>query len=520
MTVVVDALGAWLVEQVASSLTRRLGEQVLGSEQERALREVGRVAIRRTTALLVPANAEHAAMIIGEVFLGPLPTDQLGAPAGDQAGPPATVLERLYAGMADRLAILGDATITGRGISSAQALGVPLELLTQTLIEQVLEQIRTHALGGGPLEPLARQLNDDVTHLQGVQTVASMEQLNQRVSRLTEELQSARSATVADRIAKAVEHLASGDLAVRVAGLRALEQTAQSSPGARSMIAGTLVAFIAGRAPWAPEDQVILEQAMQDDRTWTQPWPHNTAGLFNPPWIADLPRLQDRALDVDTALEVLVRLPDRGSPLTLSGVDLRKLYWESSQSVDLEGLHLNGAHFEGSYLAGVDFSSSRLLGAHFEGATMVECKFPVEMRKAHLDGAELLNCSFGRDPYGSLLVGGTLRRARIGTSDLRHAGLDHTDCRDATLACQMQGAGLQDADLRGADLTFAQLQDSSLQGARLQGASLRGANLTGAALDGAQLDGAFANIETVWPDGFEPRNAGVIIVPGTVLDQL
>jgi uncharacterized protein YjbI with pentapeptide repeats len=167
----------------------------------------------------------------------------------------------------------------------------------------------------------------------------------------------------------------------------------------------------------------------------------------------------------------------------------------------LPGPGRRGAHFEGSYLVGVDFSRSQLLGAHFEGATMVECKFPVEMRKAHLDGAELLNCSFGPDPYGSLLVGGTLRRARILTSDLRHAGLDHTDCRDATLGHHLQGASLQGADLRGADLALAQLQDSRLQDARLQGASLRGANLTGAALDGAQLDGAFANIETVWPDG-------------------
>jgi uncharacterized protein YjbI with pentapeptide repeats len=329
-----------------------------------------------------------------------------------------------------------------------------------------------------------------------------------------------RETLIVDRIAKAVEHLASQDLAVRVAGLRTLEQIAQISPGDRAVIARMLAAFIAMRAPWTPDDQATLERAVRDDRTWTQPWPHTTGGLFNPPWITDLPTLQSRALDVDTALEVLVRLPDRGGPLALSDVDLRKLHWESSQGVNLEGLHFSGAHFEGSYLADVDFSSSRLLGAHFEGATMFECRFPVEMRKAHLDGAELKNCLFGRDPYGSLLVGGTLRRASIVTSDLRHAGLDHTDCRDATLGRHMQGAGLQGADLRGAKLTLVQLQDSHLQDARLQGASLRGANLTGAELNGAQLDGAFANAETVWPDGFEPRNAGVLLEPGTVLDSL
>ena len=231
---------------------------------------------------------------------------------------------------------------------------------------------------------------------------------------------------------------------------------------------------------------------MRDERTWTQPWPHTTGGIFNPPWISELPTLQSRSLDIDTALEVLVRLPDRGGPLALSDVDLRKLHWESGQDINLDGLHFYGAHFEGSYLAGVDFSGSRLLGAHFQGATMVKCTFPIEMKKSHLDGAELLNCSFGHDPYGSLLAGGTLRKAKIWMSDLRRAGLEHTDCRDSTLGQRLEGARLTGADLRGADLTLGQLQDSRLDGARLEGASLRGANLSGASLDGTQLADATA----------------------------
>jgi uncharacterized protein YjbI with pentapeptide repeats len=268
---------------------------------------------------------------------------------------------------------------------------------------------------------------------------------------------------------------------------------------------------------WAPDDQATLEQAMRAERTWTQPWPSTTGGLFNPPWIADLPMLRSRALDVDTALEVLARLPDRGGSLTLSEVDLRKLHWDSSLSYSLQGLHFHGAHFEGSYLAGVDFSGSQLLGAHFEGATIVECKFPVEMRRAHLDGAEVKDCSFGRGHIPSLLADGTLRNASLHGCDLRHAGLEGTDCRGASLISHLEGASLTGADLRGADLAVAQLQDSNLQGARLQGANLRGAKLTGAVLDGAQLDGAVANAETVWPEGFEPRNAGVDFQPGTAL---
>jgi hypothetical protein len=188
---VVDALGSWLVEQAASSLARRLGERMLGSEQQRALHEVGRKAIWRTAAQLAPVDAEHAAMVVDEVFQAELPADKT---LDGGTGRSATVLEALCAGMAARLLVLGDPTVTGTGISSAQALGVPVELLTQTLIQEVLEEIRIRALGGGPLEPLARQLNDDVTHLQlrgqarlGLRTAAAVEQLAEQLGRLTEQ---------------------------------------------------------------------------------------------------------------------------------------------------------------------------------------------------------------------------------------------------------------------------------------------------------------------------------------------
>ena len=191
MVFVVDALGSWLIEQAASSLARRLGERMLGSEQQRALHEVGCEAVRRTAAQLVPDDAEHAAMVVDEVFQAEPPADKA---LDGGTGRSATVLEALCVGVAARLLVLGDPTVTGTGVSSAQALGVPVELLTQTLIQEVLEQIRIRALGGGPLEPLARQLNDDVTHLQlrgmarlGLQTAAAVEQLVKHLGRLTEQ---------------------------------------------------------------------------------------------------------------------------------------------------------------------------------------------------------------------------------------------------------------------------------------------------------------------------------------------
>jgi hypothetical protein len=90
------------------------------------------------------------------------------------------------------------------------------------------------------------------------------------------------------------------------------------------------------------------------------------------------------------------------------------------------------------------------------------------------------------------------------------ANLRGADLRGANL----RGADLWDADLRGADLRGADLWDADLRGADLWDADLRGANLLGANLRGANLRdadlrGARADRWTRWPDGFDPKQAGV-----------
>src|SRR6266542_3120935 len=115
MAFVVAALGSWLIEQAASSLARRQGERLLGSEQQRALHEVGRETVRRTAAQLAPDDAEYAAMVVDEVFQADLPADR--ALEGG-TGRSATLLETLYTSMTARLSVLGDPTVTKTGISS------------------------------------------------------------------------------------------------------------------------------------------------------------------------------------------------------------------------------------------------------------------------------------------------------------------------------------------------------------------------------------------------------------------
>ena len=77
------------------------------------------------------------------------------------------MLEALQAGIAGQLAVLDDASLTGTGQSSADVLGVPGTVVAEKLTGHLLREIVVRGSRGGPLFPLASQLNDDVTHLQG-----------------------------------------------------------------------------------------------------------------------------------------------------------------------------------------------------------------------------------------------------------------------------------------------------------------------------------------------------------------
>ena len=88
------------------------------------------------------------------------------------------------------------------------------------------------------------------------------------------------------------------------------------------------------------------------------------------------------------------------------------------------------------------------------------------------------------------------------------AGLEEADLRGANL----RGANLQVAYLRGANLLGANLLDAYLRFASLEGADLRGANLRGANLEWAGLRGAVYNDDTLFPEGFNPQQRGMLRV--------
>jgi hypothetical protein len=125
--------------------------------------------------------------------------------------------------------------------------------------------------------------------------------LDERLStgrRSRQEPSDAQGAAAADLLlARVAEHLGSQVDAVRKMGVEMLKDIVMQWPHSRKAqaVPGMLARFIVDYAPWTPEKQTALERALDDERTWTQPWPTTTGGLPLPPWIAGLRSLNARS---------------------------------------------------------------------------------------------------------------------------------------------------------------------------------------------------------------------------------
>jgi hypothetical protein len=178
---IADDLAAWLVGLVADAGRKRLIELVLGSDQERELERTATVAVQLTTTELWPSDEEHAgqaAIVVSQVFGGVDPA----VPTAGQM----TLLEALQVGVASQLAVLDDASLTRTAQSSAQILGILPGILADKLTSNLLRQIAVRESRGGPLAPLADQLNHDRTLLQGKRIEIKVDHLDDKLTRLAE----------------------------------------------------------------------------------------------------------------------------------------------------------------------------------------------------------------------------------------------------------------------------------------------------------------------------------------------
>ena len=206
MVFVVDDLAAWLVGLLADAGRKKLTALVLGDAQERALRQAAIAAVQDTAGELSPSDGQRAgqiAMVISEVFRAPAPEAPLAGVA--------TLVEGLQAGIAAQLAVLDDADLTGTWRSSAEVLGVPGTVLADRLTGHLVREIMFRGSHGGPLTPLAHQLNHDLTHPQVRRVEVQGQQVESMLARLADEVRdvlarpgSRAAATAAGRLLKEV----------------------------------------------------------------------------------------------------------------------------------------------------------------------------------------------------------------------------------------------------------------------------------------------------------------------------
>ena len=213
----------------------------------------------------------------------------------------------------------------------------------------------------------------------------------------------------------------------------------------------------------------------------------------------------------------------------LSGIDLGGA---QLSAIMLRSLNLHRANLQGTCLHGANLRWSDLREAVLVDADLREALLDgTDLSKANLCGANLSLASLsGATMCKAVLDGADLHRADLGEAFLGSSELDGADLREATLrkatlrvtdlsGTDLRKADLSETDARGVILGSFSRAGANLRGARLDGADLAGASLiradlTDASLCGANLKGARYDSSTIWPQSFDPQEAGAINVEG------
>ena len=138
-------------------------------------------------------------MVISEVFRTPMPDVSLGKRG--------TLLEGLQEGIATQLAVLDDAALTGIGQSSADVLGVPGTTLAARLTGHLVREIMFRGSRGGPLKPLADQINFDAAYLNDRRAAGVLDRVHAGVLAILDRLDGQPVAVTAEEFASDVRAL-------------------------------------------------------------------------------------------------------------------------------------------------------------------------------------------------------------------------------------------------------------------------------------------------------------------------
>jgi uncharacterized protein YjbI with pentapeptide repeats len=260
--------------------------------------------------------------------------------------------------------------------------------------------------------------------------------------------EAAQDKQITERFTKAVEQLASSEIAIRLGGIYSLERIAKNSEDDHWTIMKVLTAFV--------RENASVKTPSDDKRSL----------------IRSLSALPKPRIDIQAALTVIGQR---------HWVDPKNLQW-----LDLNNTDLRRAYLRKANLKGADFNEANLQGADLIRANLQRAEFlRADLQLANLLAAELQE---------AILIQASLQQTTLNDANLQRANAQSANLQRASLArANLQWAFLREANLQEAFLQTANLRGIDLKEAKLQRANLDGADLTEAKLDRAKLEGANLN---------------------------
>lgn len=256
-------------------------------------------------------------------------------------------------------------------------------------------------------------------------------------------------AKAAEAFAKAVDHLGSEKISIRMGAVLALEALGKSTPRLLSQAIEILCAYLREANPVQIKNnnQDISGALIERNRCPT---------------------------DIELIVSTISRLKDCDT--------------EDKISIDLSFSDLRMINIPRANLKGANFSGSNLMGA--------------VLVKADLRGSTLICTNLS----ASVLDGAWLEKADLGSANFQRTSLQNANLRGALMSLtKMEKAILRYSDLRRArlyevDFNLADLSGANLTGSRIIRSEFGEANLTGANLIGVKITGSIFS-DTCLPNG-------------------